>query len=167
MFFNGFIALVVQGVIFPLVASWLGIWKVFLICTVGHPFDYFIVPYFTYLPQHLVIPGIYMALTIRNLFAILAWPIMLILLKEASPGPASQGKINGFAAAAGACCRTLASPVAGYLYGISIKLGFTSVAWWVSCAIAAGGIVPLAFMRQQNDKKARVRNSISFVRPEH
>jgi len=167
MLFNGLIALFVQGIVFPLAASWLGIWKVFLLCTFGHPIAYFIVPYLAFLPPQYLHAGIYAALTIRNLFAILAWPIILILLKEASSSPSCLGKINGLAAAAGASCRTIASPIAGLLYGVGMKVGFTPLAWWASALVAVVGVMQAMFIRRQKDKRSVVRTAAHFASGEH
>ena len=117
---NGIIALLVQAVVFPVAAAWLGVWRLFMVTTVLHPIAYFIVPYLVVLPEEYLYAGIYTCLTIRNLFAILVYPVILILLKEASPSSSCLGKINGLAASTGAACRTIASPIAGLLYGIGI-----------------------------------------------
>lgn len=154
---NGLIALFIQAVIFPLFAEWLGIWRVFAMVTVLHPIAYFVVPYLVMLPEHLLFPGIYACLTIRNLFSILAYPVILILLKQASPSPAVLGKINGLAASAGAACRTVAPPVAGYLYSIGIDIGFTGLAWWCSGLVAILGAFQLWFVEREKNRNVIVR----------
>ena len=136
---NGIIALFIQGVIFPLAAAWLGVWKTFLVVSTLHPIAYFIVPYLTMLPENLVYPGIYACLTVRNLLSILAYPLLLILLKEAAPSPACLGKVNGLAASTGAAWRCIASPVAGYLYGVGMSINCTAIAWWASALVALLG----------------------------
>lgn len=143
---NGLIALFIQGVIFPVLADWLGVWSIFVLVTILHPIAYFIVPFLALLPETLVYPGIYTCLTIRNVLSILAYPVILILLKQASPAPSVLGKINGLAASAGAACRTIAPPVAGILYGIGINVGFTGLAWWGSALVAIMGAVQLWFV---------------------
>lgn len=148
---NGLIALFVQAAIFPIMASWLGVWKVFIITAVGHPIAYFIVPYLALLPTNLVYPGIYACLSIRNFFSILAYPVLLILLKEAAPAPNCLGKINGLAASTGAGCRTVASPVAGFLYGLGIRIEFTALAWWASAAVAVIGTIQAFFINRVKD----------------
>lgn len=105
---NGVIALFIQAVVFPLVADRLGVWRVFVLVTILHPIAYFIVPYITLLPENMLFVGIYFCLTVRNLFSILAYPVILILLKQASISPAVLGKINGLGASVGAACRTVA-----------------------------------------------------------
>ena len=158
---NGVIALFVQGIIFPIFASWLGVWKIFLLVTFGHPMAYFIVPYLPLLPENLLYPGIYTCLAIRNLLSILAYPVLLILIKEACPKPSYLGKINGLAASTGAACRTMASPVAGFLYGLGVKIDFTPLAWWASALVAIIGAIQTFFIpRQRNLVKVRGLNRI-------
>lgn len=153
---NGFIALFIQGFVFPFMASWLGVWKLFFVITLGHPLVYITVPYLSCLPPNLLMPGIYFCLTLRSFFAILLYPVLLILIKEASPSPSCLGKINGLAASVGAACRMLASPIAGLLYGIGIQIGFTPLAWWASAAIATVGTIQVLFIRRQRIKAARL-----------
>jgi len=169
---NGLIALFIQGVVFPVLADWLGIWSVFVLVTILHPIAYLIVPYLALLPSQLVYPGIYVCLTIRNILAILAYPVILILLKQASPAPSVLGKINGLAASAGAACRTIAPPIAGLLYGIGTDIGFTGLAWWGSGLVAILGAIQLWFVpRDKNGTTSTmVRSlapSIDKVQPEH
>lgn len=156
---NGIIALVVQAVVFPFMASWLGIWKTFILTAIGHPLAYFVVPYLALLPGNKWLDaGIYACLTIRNLFSILAYPVLLILIKEASPSPSCFGRINGLAASTGAGARTIASPVAGLIYGLGVKADFTALAWWVSAAVALIGTVQAFFInRAKNGRNHLVR----------
>ena len=149
MSFNGLIALFVQAVVFPILASLLGVWKVFLLVTIGHPLAYFMVPFLTLLPANWLYTGIYTCLAVRNFFSILAYPVLLILIKEASPSHSSLGKINGLAASTGAGCRTIAAPIAGYLYGLGIVIDFTALAWWASAFVAIVGTMQAFFIKQE------------------
>jgi hypothetical protein len=165
---NGIIALGVQAIIFPLMAAWLGVWRLFIVTTVLHPLAYFVVPYLVLLPEKWLYPGIYACLTIRNIFAILVYPVLLILLKEASPSPSCLGKINGLAASTGAACRTLASPIAGILYGIGIDIGFTALAWWVSGAVAIIGAIQVFFINRKKSSEwhqVKARAPCRFMPP--
>ncbi|KAK6431235.1 hypothetical protein LTR95_012606 [Oleoguttula sp. CCFEE 5521] len=148
---QGLIALFIQAIIFPLMASWLGIWKSFIVVTMCHPLAYFVVPWLAWLPEKWLYPGLFACLTIRNLLSIVAYPVLLILIKEAVPNSSSLGKINGLAASTGAACRTIASPIAGYLYGVGIQMEFTPIAWWASAAVAAVGAVQAIAVRQRTD----------------
>jgi hypothetical protein len=148
---NGVIALVIQAIIFPLFAEWLGIWRVFVLVTVLHPIAYFIVPFIAFLPASLLFPGIYTCLAVRNFLSILAYPVLLILIKQASPSLSILGKINGLAASAGAASRTVAPPIAGYLYSIGSRIRFTGLAWWASALVAIIGATQLRFIQQKKN----------------
>ncbi|KAI9893710.1 MAG: hypothetical protein M1814_005926 [Vezdaea aestivalis] len=157
MSINGVIALFIQAVIFPLIAEWLGIWKTFITVTVLHPLAYFIVPFLVTVPSQWLYPAIYTCLSIRNLLSILAYPVLLILIKEATPSRTDLGRINGLAASAGAACRTMAPPISGYLYDVGSKLGFTGLAWWASGLVALIGAFQCWSVRQEKYKTAHVR----------
>ena len=158
MSFNGLIALFIQAIVFPVFAAWLGVWKVFILVTILHPIEYVMLPYLALLPDNLVYPGIWVCLTVRNFTSILAYPVILILLKEASPSPSVLGKINGLAASAGAACRTVAPPVAGYLYGLGSSIGFTGLAWFASAVVAVVGAIQLFWVERDRTKFATVRS---------
>jgi hypothetical protein len=147
MSINGVIALFVQAVIFPFAAHQLGIHRLFVLVTLLHPIAYFIMPFLVYLPTPWLLPGIYACLTIRNLLSILAYPVLLILIKEATPSPCVLGKINGLAASAGAVCRTLAPPMSGYLYTLGSRMDFTGLAWYGSALVAGVGAVQCCCVR--------------------
>lgn len=140
---NGLIALLVQAVIFPLLAHYISIRVLFVFVSVLHPVAYFLVPYLLLLPSDsaLLFPAIYACLTIRNILQIIAYPLLLILIKEATPDRKVLGKVNGLAASAGAACRTIAPPIAGYLYAMGTKVGWSGLAWWGSGVVALIGSV--------------------------
>ncbi|KAL8925420.1 MAG: hypothetical protein Q9208_003512 [Pyrenodesmia sp. 3 TL-2023] len=165
MSINGVIALVIQAIVFPLFAAWLGVWKVLILVTVLHPVEYFIVPYLAALPHHLVYTGIWVCLSIRNFTSILAYPVLLILLKEASPSSSVLGRINGLAASAGAACRTIAPPIAGLLYGIGARQGFTGLAWWGSGVVAIVGAIQVFWVDREKNKTAHVRSVAPCLAP--
>jgi MFS family permease len=139
MAINGVIALFMQAVVFPIAAKRIGIYRLFIIVTVLHPLACFIMPFLIWVPESLLYPAIYFCLTIRNIFSILVYPLLLILIKEAAPSSAVLGKVNGFAASAGAACRMVAPPVAGYLYTVGSRMDCTALAWWGSALAALVG----------------------------
>ncbi|EDN93909.1 hypothetical protein SS1G_09776 [Sclerotinia sclerotiorum 1980 UF-70] len=138
---NGVIALFVQAVIFPWAAEFFGTYRLFILVTVLHPIAYLMVPFLVYIPSSYLYIGLYTALFVRNLLSILLYPVLLILIKEATPSPNVLGKINGLAASAGAACRTIAPPVSGYLYSFGSKSNFTALAWIGSALVASIGAV--------------------------
>ena len=164
MSFNGVIALFIQAIIFPLFASWLGVWKTFVTVTVMAPIAYFIVPYLAFLPEHALYSGIWVCLTIRNFTSILAYPVLLIMLKEAAVTPSVLGRVNGLAASAGAACRTVSPPIAGYLYSVGTDIGFTGLAWWGSGIVAIAGALQIFSLKRTKNKTATIRPMASFMR---
>lgn len=135
---NGTIALFVQAVVFPLAAAWIGVHRLFLLVTVLHPVVFFLVPCLLYVPSpRLLYPAIYACLAVRNLFGIIVYPLLLVLIKEATPSSSVLGRVNGLAASAGAACRMVAPPIAGYLYAVGSRMDCTALAWY------SGGLVAL------------------------
>lgn len=138
---NGGIALFVQAVIFPLAAEKFGVYRLFLIVTVLHPIIYAIVPFLLYVPESMLFPAIYSCLAVRNILSITLYPLLLILIKEATPTSSALGKVNGLAASAGAACRMIAPPIAGYLYTAGSKMDCTALAWYGSVVVAIAGSI--------------------------
>lgn len=138
---QGVIALFMQAVVFPVAAERFGVHRLFLFVTVMHPVVYALVPMLLYVPEGILYPAIYFCLAVRNFFSILLYPLLLILIKEATPGSAVLGKVNGLAASAGAACRMVAPPVAGYLYSVGRKMDCTALAWYGSVVVAVVGAV--------------------------
>ena len=145
---NGIIALFIQAVVFPLLADCFGVWRLFIAVVTLFPSAYFLVPPLTALPDNLLYLGIYSALTVRSLFSILTYPVILILLKEACPKPSVLGKINGLAASVGAASRTVAPPVAGFLYGLGADIGLPGLAFWGTGVVAILGAFQLPWIER-------------------
>lgn len=141
MAINGAIALFIQAVIFPYAAAKVGVFRLFLIVTVLHPIACLLMPFLIWVPEPLMYPAMYICLAIRDVFNIIVYPLLLILIKEATPTPTILGKVNGFAASAGAACRMIAPPVAGFLYTVGSRMDCTALAWWGSALAAVVGSV--------------------------
>lgn len=138
---QGVIALFMQAVVFPIMAERVGVYRLFVFITVLHPVTYVIVPFLLYVPEGWLYPAIYFVLAARNFFSILLYPLLLILIKEATPSSSVLGKVNGLAASAGAACRMVAPPVAGALYAMGRKMDCTAIAWYGSTFVAIVGAV--------------------------
>lgn len=153
---NGVIALFVQAVIFPIAAERIGVYRLFIIVTVLHPIAYVMVPTLLLVPDSMLYPAIYCCLTVRNVLSIILYPLLLILIKEATPSMTALGKVNGLAASAGAACRMVAPPVAGFLYTFGSRLDCTALAWYGSAlAAVAGAVQCFAVKRERSAAAAR------------
>ncbi|KAJ5286873.1 hypothetical protein N7478_002559 [Penicillium angulare] len=163
---DGIIALVIQSVIFPALAQWLGVWRLFIVVTILHPIAYFMVPFLSFLPHSFVFVGIYACLIVRNILSIIDYPVLLILIKQASPSDSVMGKINGLAASAGAASRTLAPPMAGFLYSAGAGIGCTAIAWWGSSVVALLGALQIWFIQRKPHSSVTVKpNSLCHPDP--
>lgn len=149
---NGLIALFVQAVIFPIAAGRVSVYKLFIIVTVLHPVIYLLVPMLLFVPESLLFPAIYCCLAVRNILSIMLYPLLLILIKEATPSSSVLGKINGLAASAGAFCRMVAPPVAGFLYSYGSKIDCTALAWYGSAVVAVGGSIQCFMVTREHSK---------------
>lgn len=138
---DGIFATFIQLVIYPWLTGIFGIHRLFIIVTLFHPLAYVLMPFLVYLPSAWLFPGIYACVVIRNLTAIIAFPLLFLLLEEASPAPTVLGKINGLAASSGAACRTVAPLMAGYLYTLGSRMEFTGLAWYGSTFVALIGAI--------------------------
>lgn len=160
---NGAIALFVQAVIFPVAAERIGVYRLFIIVTVLHPIAYVLVPMLLLVPQSLLYPAIYLCLTVRNILSIILYPLLLILIKEATPAPSALGKVNGLAASAGAACRMIAPPIAGYLYTFGTKIDCTALAWYGSAIVAVFGAIQCFWVpRARNDEASEEAHVVQY-----
>lgn len=160
---NGAIALFIQAVIFPVAAERVGVYKLFLIVTVLHPIAYAVVPLLLHVPESLIFPAIYVCLAIRNILSITLYPLLLILIKEATPSSSALGRVNGLTASAGAACRMIAPPIAGYLYTTGSKMDFTALAWYGSVVVAIAGSIQCFFVPRPHAECPEERGSYSAV----
>ncbi|CEI40208.1 hypothetical protein FVEN_g1311 [Fusarium venenatum] len=150
---DGGIALFIQVFIFPWAVQKLGTYRLFLLVTVLHPIIYILMPMLLLVPENLIYPAIYGCLIVRNILSIILYPLLMILIKEATPTASALGKVNGLAASAGAACRMIASPIAGFLWAVGSKSDCSALAWYGS-AIAAvfGAIQCFSVPRQRNEE---------------
>ncbi|KPM39795.1 hypothetical protein AK830_g6796 [Neonectria ditissima] len=158
---DGGIALIVQGIIFPWAASKLGTYRLFLLVAVMHPVAYIIMPMLLLVPRSLLYPAIYLCLAVRNLVSITLYPLLMILIKDATPCPSALGKVNGLAASAAAACRMISPPVAGFLYSLGTKANCSALAWYSSALMAIVGAVQCFWVpRFHNDEPSEENETV-------
>ncbi|KAK7747224.1 hypothetical protein SLS53_001477 [Cytospora paraplurivora] len=145
---NGFIALFIQGLIFPIFVESVGVWLSVVIPTVLYPLCYIVMPFLSLLrpvgsteqPESwLLSGGIYASLFLQNFFGIILTPCALILLKNACPSPLVLGRVNGIAMSAVCGARTVSSPLVGVFY----DAGGSAAAWGGCFLVAVLGAIQL------------------------
>jgi hypothetical protein len=159
---DGGIALLIQIFIFPWAVQKLGTFRLFILVTVLHPIIYILMPMLLLVPESLIYPAIYGCLIVRNILSIILYPLLMILIKEATPTASALGKVNGLAASAGAACRMIASPIAGFLWAVGSKSDCSALAWYGS-AIAAvfGAIQCFSVPRQRSEEPSEEAPALS------
>ncbi|KAF4342930.1 tetracycline resistance TCR1 [Fusarium beomiforme] len=150
---DGGIALFIQIFVFPWTVKMLGTYRLFLLVTVFHPVIYILMPMLLLVPESSIYPAIYGCLVVRNILSIILYPLLMILIKEATPTPSALGRVNGLAASAGAACRMIASPIAGFLWTVGTKSDCSALAWFGSAIVAIlGAIQCFSVPRRRNEE---------------
>ena len=139
---NSIMSLFCQGLIYPMVLARLGAWRSIVSVLALAPLPYMMAPFITLLPSPQT--GIYVILALQSLVTTTAYPVVLILLKNACSSPKSLGRVNGVAMSGCSFTRTLASPLIGLLYG---SCG-SAIAWWSAGLVAIIGFVQILSLRR-------------------
>lgn len=153
---NGFIALFIQSVIFPLFVESVGVWRSFVSMVVVYPITYILVPFVSAFPEAAVSPGVYLALVLQGFFGIIMFPCALILLKNATPSPLVLGRVNGMAMSACCLARTVSPPLAGVIYAVS----GSAAAWFSLAAVAILGEIQLIWIPREHVDKVEVESGM-------
>lgn len=143
---NGFMGLLIQGLIFPIFVERVGVWGSFIAMIVVYPTAYLLLPFLSALPEAYVEPGIWFSLIMQSFYGIIVGPVTLILLKNATPTPQALGKVNGLAMSGACLARTLSPPLVGIIYSFA-----GSTAAWLSCAfVALVGLVQVMWVPKKH-----------------
>jgi hypothetical protein len=157
---NGFIALFIQGVIFPVFVETLGVWGSFVSMIVLYPTTYLIVPFVSSFPDSLISPGVYLSLILQGLYGIIVFPCALIMLKNATPSPLVLGRVNGLAMSACCLARTLSCPLVGWTYA----LGGSAAAWFSLAGVAVLGAIQLYWVPNElKSNRIQIDNGLKDV----
>jgi len=126
---------------FPFVCERVGELSLFRFTAVTYFLLYFFTPYLVLLPENLQMPGIYLAVIWKCTFSTMAYPSNAILLTNSAPDLLSLGTINGIAASTASLARALGPTIAGFLYALGLRSGYSGLAWWCSGAVTLIGAV--------------------------
>jgi hypothetical protein len=154
---NGFIALFIQGVVFPLFVEKIGVWKSFVTMIVAYPTCYLVVPFISTLPANWISPGVYLAFILQNFYGIIVFPCALILLKNATPSPLVLGRVNGMSMSACCLARTVSSPLVGIIY----SLGGSAAAWFSLAGVTVLGAIQLFWIPTKHVNKVEIQSAFT------
>lgn len=156
---NGFIALFVQGFVFPIFVEHVGVWKSFFYMVLFYPICYVIIPFISALPDEFISPGVYFTLLLQAFFGIIVFPCALILMKNAVPSPLVLGRVNGLAMSACCLSRTIACPLVGAIYSI----GGSATAWFGLTLMAVFGVIQLIWVPKEDVGPVEIDNGLKKV----
>ncbi|KAK5174998.1 uncharacterized protein LTR77_000134 [Saxophila tyrrhenica] len=140
MAMNGFISVVVQGLVFPVFVAKFGVWKSYVVMVILYPLTYPLMPLLTLLPFGPArSAGIYAIMIIQNHLNIIIPPCALILIKNATPSPLVLGTVNGACMSLLSAARTAAPPLEGIIY----SKGGSAAAWFSLAGVTVAATVQL------------------------
>lgn len=157
--FNSVIALFVQGAVFPVYVAVFGVYGTVLSLALLAPLVQSAMPFVSLLVHPNI--GIYLVLFLQACCAIISYPTLLILLKNATESSLVLGRVNGLAMSVCCFARTIAPPAVGIVYS-----AYGSAAGWWSCAIASVFAIVAIFAvprTKRNDKEILERASTSAM----
>lgn len=133
---QGFLQMIAQIFIFPVVNRRLGSLMTFRIVIVGYPVLYFFIPYLALVRKEFRYLCIFMVLVWKVIAQSLSYPSQAIMLANSAPSKRVLGTLNGFAASAASLARAFGPTVAGLVHVAGLNLGYSGFSWW-SCAVVA------------------------------
>ena len=146
MAINGVISVLVQGLVFPIFVSKVGVWKSFAAMIVIYPLTYPLIPLLTLLPFGPArAAGVYGTMIIQNHLNIIIPPCALILIKNATPSPLVLGTVNGACMSMLSLARTAAPPLQGIIY----STGGSAAAWFSLMGVTVVGFIQLYWIPRE------------------
>ena len=136
---QGFIQMIVQLFIFPIVNNKLGTLRTFRLVALTYPILYVLVPYLSVLPDNLRMLAIYPILLWKVTAQALSYPANAIMLANAAPSKKVLGTLNGVAASAASLARAVGPTLSGLIQAAGLGLGSVGLPWWVTACIAIIG----------------------------
>jgi MFS family permease len=148
--FQGFLQMIAQIIVFPIVSERFGPLTTFRIAVIGYPILYLLIPYLALVPHSLR----YVCITVVLLWKVTAqsfsFPSQSIMLANSAPSKRVLGTLNGVAMSSASLARALSPTIIGYIHAVGRQSGYSIFSWW-SCAFVAviGTLVSLLMQKPQ------------------
>ncbi|KAH7030883.1 major facilitator superfamily domain-containing protein [Microdochium trichocladiopsis] len=156
---QGIYSLLINVVLVPAVIKRLGALRLFRLLTVAYFSLYLVTPYLVLLPERHRMIGVAIILVWKCTFANMAYPSNAILTADSAPSHLALGTINGVAASTASLCRAFGPTLAGFLYAVGLKSGYSGLAWWCSGLVSIAGAVVAFKVKQQHHLPTEKRPS--------
>jgi hypothetical protein len=163
---QGFLQMIAQIFIFPVVNRRLGSLTTFRIVIMAYPLLYFCIPYLALVPRDMRGFCIFMVLVWKVTAQSLSYPSQAIMLANSAPSKKVLGTLNGFAASAASLARAFGPTVAGLVHSVGLSRGYSGFSWW-SCALVAtiGAGVSLLMTETRRTSNLACDEELALVEP--
>jgi hypothetical protein len=143
---QGFLQMITQIFVFPVVNERLGSLTTFRIAIIGYPILYLFLPYIVLAHDSLRYASIFVVLVWKVTAQSFSYPAQSIMLANSAPSKRVLGTLNGFAMSAASLARAFGPTVAGLIHSSGIKIGYSGLSWWSCAAVALLGAIVSLFM---------------------
>lgn len=153
--FRGFVALVLQLLLFPKLRDMFGTLRLYRYAVVVFPVTYFLTPYLAIVPSSTSPPlrasgfslwaTMLAILSVQSTARSMVLPASEMLLNAASPDRSLLSTVHGISRSGAAASRIAGQVLlTGWLYGVGLEHGVVGAAWWGMAAVAALGAAAAA-----------------------
>jgi hypothetical protein len=151
----GISAMVIQLLIFPPTARWLGPLKALRIASSLYPLVYFLTPYLSKLSHLPTLRGICSLLLLlsKAFCGIFAFPCSKIMLCNSARAKNTLGSLNGISASSQQLVRALVAILVGKLFSMGLERGVIVLPWWGLGVISLGGLLVVFWIEDEEDKQ--------------
>jgi len=145
---QGFLQMIAQIFVFPVVHERLGSLITFRIAIMGYPFLYVFLPYMALAHDRVRYVCIFVVLVWKVTAQSFSYPSQSIMLANSAPSKRVLGTLNGFAMSAASLARAFGPTVAGLIHAAGLRIGYSGFSWWSCAAVAVLGAVVSLFMTE-------------------
>ncbi|KAI0203510.1 major facilitator superfamily domain-containing protein [Astrocystis sublimbata] len=140
----GIVSGAIQFVLFPPLCARFGVLNCFRACALTFPFVYLLLPFTVLIADVRLRYAALMAAMVTKAFCvIIGFPCSTILLTNSAASLSILGTLNGFATAFSGLGRASGPALTGVAFSWGVKHNMIGIPWWILCAIAAVGALPV------------------------
>lgn len=151
----GVSAVILQLMVYPRLASYIGVAKLHKITILVYLPTYFLIPFLSFLPVEPESLTFFTATALAGLYLMgrtFAIPPMTVLITNASPSRRVLGTVHGLCHSVTSVARTAGPFVLGSIYSLGVKWNMIGLAWWVMSLIVVVEIFVASQLREWGDE---------------
>ena len=145
----GIYGMLVQFLVFPVMARRFGVLNSLKLCCVIFPLVYIATPFTALLPTSNLREGVNLVLmAFKGFCAIFSFPCSTILLTNSAASLKVLGTLNGVATSISALGRASGPAISGLAFTMGVDAGYVIVSWWILALIAVIGAIPVWWLEE-------------------